>query len=175
MISSIEQHHPYELEIDLGLLTYQVSELLAQHSSSMLQFSPDQIRGFVISGRGILLADPQNQTQLAAFAKLYEWPGHTEENRRLFELGSWIVPQKQRGKGYGEEVLMQTVKRGKQIDPNCQIIAVAEHTNHASQGLMIKKGGIVLPREQWPSNLEIVLQDGTANVVVIDLTNVIAS
>lgn len=162
---------PLETNI-LYELSCQVTDLLGQYPNSMLQFSPHQIMDFVAKGMGTIFVDESKDLQIVAFAKLMQWPGTTAQGAPLFELGSWLVAENYIGQGWGTKVLLDTVKKGKIAKPNAQIIGVAEHNNLKSQQVMIANGGKLLSQDQWPSNLEIVLQDGNAEVVVIDITNV---
>lgn len=153
-------------------LCCQVTDLLGQYPDSMLQFSPHQIMDFVAKGMGTIFVNEGKDFEIVAFAKLMQWPGTTTQGAPLFELGSWLVASNYMGQGWGTKVMLDTVKKGKIAKPNAQIIGVAEHNNLKSQQVMLANGGKLLNPDQWPSNLEIVLQDGKADVVVIDITDV---
>lgn len=162
---------PFESKL-LYDLCCRVTDLLGHYPNSMLQFSPHQIMDFVAKGMGTIFVDEGKDFEIVAFAKLMQWPGTTAQGAPLFELGSWLVATNYMGQGWGTKVMLDTVKKGKVAKPDAQIIGVAEHNNLKSQQVMLASGGKLLNPDQWPSNLEIVLQDGKADVVVIDITDV---
>ena len=153
-------------------LCMQVTQELALHPDTMLQFSATQIWEFIESGMGILIPHPHNPTELAAFAKLYQWPGHNQQGKILYEFGSWVVPAKHQNQEFGKNVLHKIVQQGKYVTPDCQIIGVTEHLNTKPIAVMSQAGGISLAKDQWPSNLKIKLGGGKAQVVVIDVSNI---
>lgn len=159
-------------ETDLGLLCNQVSQQLSLHTDTMLQFSPTQIREFIENGMGILIPHPKHPMELAGFAKLYQWPGYNQQGKVLYEFGSWVVPGKFQGEGFGKDVMSEIVKLGKQLKPDCQIVGVIEHTNSKAITIVTEAGGSILSQIDWPINLKVMLGEGHAQVEVIDVTNI---
>ncbi len=153
----------------------QVSQLLAQHPDTMLQFLPQEIAAYIGKDLGVLVAHPQHKQELAAFAKLYPWPGLNQNGQLLFEFGSWVVPPKYHGQGFGRQVLFATLLKGHQLYPGSQIIGVVEASNQRSEQILLEVGGKLLPQSGWPSNFAVLLQEGAAEIAVIDLSTVIVN
>jgi hypothetical protein len=155
----------------LDSLCVKVSNLLSAHPDTMLQFTPEEIKSYVVSGMGIILTHPNDSKEVAAFAKLFTWGSNNSKGRTVYELGSWIVPCQYQGNGYGEQVLMELIKISKSIDPKSQVIGVVEKSNKKSEHILKKCGGVELHPDEWPSNFQVLLQGGRAEVAVIDITD----
>ena len=162
-------NHP---EADLVSLSQQVSQLLAEHPDTMLQVSAADIQKCIESGLGIIVTHPHHPQELAAFARLFQWPGTNQFGQAVYEFSSWVVPEKYQGQGFGGLMLQQMVAQGKDTFPGCQIIAVIERSNTKAQHILLQAGGMVLSPRAWPSNFQILLQEGQAQIVVMDITHI---
>lgn len=171
MLSNIKEVYTVET-INLDRLSFQVSQMLAQYPNEMLQYSGAEIATYIKTGLGVVLSHPLDPSEMAAFAKLYQWPGINQFGQVVYEFGSWIVPNKYRGQGYGYQAMYQTVARAKELEPNCQVIGVAEIHNHQSFQMMVEAGGTLLLPDEWPSNFQIRLQNGQAQLNIVDITHI---
>lgn len=150
----------------------QVHELLAMYPDTMLANTPEEIIEFISSGQAVMLVDRKNPNQLVAYARLHSWPGINQHDQRLFEFRSWIVKPDFLNQGYGAYVLHQTVALGLGLDLNAQIVAVVEKSSQRALEIFQVAGGKFLDKQEWPSNLKILLQGGATLAEVIDITDI---
>lgn len=167
-----EQMEMIAPEALMNSLANQVVKLLSEHTDTMLQFSAQQILEFVENNLGVMLTNPDCPGELVAFAKLYPWAGKNEKGQLLFELGSWLVAERHQGKKLGGRVLLETMAKGLAFYPGSQFIAVVEAGNLKSQQIIQHFGGKLLAKEDWPSNFQVILQEGQASVLVFDISEV---
>jgi len=154
------------------VLARQAHRLLALYPETMLIDTPKEIVGFMNNGQTVLLVETKNPNELIAYARLHPWPKVNEHGQRLFEFRSWIVKPAYLNQGYGAYVLHQAVALAKGLDLNAQIVAVVEKRSQRALEILQVAGGKFLSREEWPNNLKILLQEGTAPVEVIDITDI---
>ena len=124
------------------------------------------------NGQVVMLVDIKKSVELIAYARLHSWLGVNQRGQRLFEFRSWIVKPDFLDRGYGAYVLHQTAALAKGLDLNAQIVAVVEKSSQRALEILQVAGGKFLEKQEWPSNLKILLQNGAAGVNVIDITNI---
>lgn len=153
-------------------LARQVHQLLDLYPNTMLVNALEEIVDFMINGQVVMLIDTKKPSKLIAYARLHPWSGINQRGQRLFEFRSWIVNPDFLNQGYGAYILHQTVALGRGLDLNAQIVAVVEKSNQRALEILQVAGGKFLDKPEWPSNLRILLQEGTAAVEVIDITDI---
>ena len=116
------------------ICAFGVSDALANHPYTMLQFTPNQIFESIENGRAVVALE-ENLT-FVGFAQLWQY-GFTEGGRQITEFGSWLSFQK----GQGETILREGIKLGKRIDPEAQIVAIVEENNIRAQDILLGCGG----------------------------------
>ncbi len=145
----------------------QVSELLKSQSTTMLQFAPDELLEKYINKGDASALLAYDTGQLIGFAKNHRWPGENENGQSLYEFGSWLVKAEYLGRGYGELLALIASETIREKDPNSQLVAVCSVDNPKPIALLQKLGAREIPK---PSNLDIILGEGNAKVVILDMT-----
>lgn len=145
----------------------QVSTLLGQHKKHMLQFTTDQlVENFMDSGSAVLCLDDHDE--LLGFAKISLWNGLNDQMQLVYEFGSWVVEPKHSNSGYGHQLAILATQTAKEIDPNCQLIAVCAGDNEKAINILLELGASEAVK---PSNVDILLDEGQAQVVILDMSN----
>ncbi len=140
-----------------------VSEELASHPYTMLQFSPESIMDAMQQGRSALALGSDGN--LAGFAQLWQY-GITETGRQILEFGSWLSFQK----GLGEKILRRVVVLGGKIDPDAQIVAIVEEENEKAQTTLIRVGGKIIGTKLQPAIRTVAGE--AAHMKIFDITEV---
>lgn len=153
-------------------LARQVRQLLILYPKTMLIDTPEEIIGFMNNGQAVMLVNTKSPNELIAYARIHPWPGVNQYGQRLFEFRSWIVKPAFLNQGYGAYALHQAVALAKGLDLNAQIVAVVEKNSQRAFEVLQAAGGKALGKQQWPGNLRILLQQGTALTEVIDITEI---
>lgn len=110
-----------------------VSDALALHPYTMLQFTQERIAEVMEQGCSVIAIGEDGQ--LAGFAQLWQY-GFNENGQQILEFGSWLSFQN----GQGQRILLEGLKLGKLIDPEAQIIAIVEEENTRAQEILKKCG-----------------------------------
>jgi hypothetical protein len=156
---------PYPLQLNYA---QQLSEMLAVHTDTMLQFEPEVlVQEYMATGLSAILVHGE---AVISYGKLYPWPGVSTEGKTVFELGSWLTKKGFEKQGYGSQVARELVKLGGKISPNAQIIAVTELHNAKPQEILTELGGV--QTATFPSTFKVLLADGKAELVCFDMTNI---
>lgn len=111
--------------------TDKISQKLAKHKNTMIQYLSEQLYKAMMENRAIVAIDITTN-DLIGFGQLWDY----EKGKK--EFGSWIsyVP------GIGKPVLMAGSSLGYETDPNAQIIAIVEQSNLAPQTSIRNIGGV---------------------------------
>lgn len=155
-------HLPWVRKLQLAT---QISDILKEHTDTMLGYEPEQLIEFMDKGLAVIALGDHDLDKLAAFGRLHPWEGKNERCQTVFEFRTWISTKK----GNGINVLKKAVGLGKLIDADPQIIAIVEAHNDRANQVFTKFGGTKIYR---PGNVSIVLNDGQAEVNCYDLTNI---
>ena len=146
----------------------QVSQLLALHPETMLQFKPeDLVEKFMNIGDAVVIWD-NNADKLIGFAKNFPWPGVNEFGHQVYEFGSWAVAPEYEGNGFGYHLAILALNSAKAKDPKAQLVAVCSVDNPKAITMLKRLGAKEAPK---PQNLQILLGEGKAAVQIIDMTN----
>lgn len=112
---------------------HKISEALLAHPNTMLQYKPDEILDSIQKGWAVVALGKGFQT--VGFAQFWEY-GFNEDGQQILEFGSWLSFRE----GVGGKILKQAISLGKRINPNAQLIAIAEEENLKAQGILKKMG-----------------------------------
>jgi len=149
-------------------IAFAVSDLLKQHQGHMLQFNGYQlVEKFINPGLAVAMWDYQSKT-LMAFAKNAPWPGINEYGQQVLEFGSWITAPGYENKGIGTLMAKAAAITANCFDPNSQLIAVCAGDNTKPIDVLKKLGAIETDK---PSNVQILLGEGQAKVIVLDMSH----
>ncbi|MBI2593860.1 hypothetical protein HYW44_04435 [Candidatus Daviesbacteria bacterium] len=150
------------LEMYAGL----VSEKLAHHPNTMLQYSPPEIFKAMIDRRSVVITNPRTGN-LLAFAQV--WKYGSNDGRDIYEFGSWSAYKDDEYKnGNGRLALLAGPILVREIDPSAQAIAIVEKTNKKAQKIITDFGGIEIEGE-WSPYLRTV-EGETAYMKKFDIT-----
>lgn len=159
-------------QLPIGLktnLAVQASNLLKPYIEHMLQFPPNVLlTEFINTGQSVLIYD-QMGLNLIGFAKNSLWSGFNEQGQPVFEFGSWVVKPGHTDHGYGHYLAKLAIKSAKDLDPNCQLIAVCASDNDKPINILKQLGAFECEK---PSNVKILLGEGQAKVKFIDMTHI---
>jgi len=145
--------------------------LLEAHVYTMLPFTKDELMYNMENGMTIVAFT--QKAHLAGFGQV--WPlnrfwrsGVNLQGQKIIESGTWFSFRG--GEGIGEKIMKETVKLGRSIDPNAQIVAIIEEGNEKAQRLPEKNGAEKIGFKFSPI---IPNQSGNAAFMhVYDITNV---
>lgn len=147
------------------LIAGKVVCLLKKNKKYMLQFSQeDLIKNFFDTGDAVILI---NKNELIGFAKNMPWPGENEKGQKVYEFGSWLVEPKYMGLGYGHHLAFLAADSLKNKDKNAQLIAICDCDKNKPINILKELGAV---ETQKPSNVNILLGEGKAKVVILDLS-----
>lgn len=140
----------------------QVSKALEDHVDTMLQYSPKQIVGIILEGRGIIVIDGVQPQKCVAFAQISPWNDDTGTPVAI-EFRSW----KSWSPGCGIDALYAGVRLSEQKYPGVPIYAVVEASNIKAQQKLLGAKAVIYPG--MPSGMTIELGEGQAQCIVYNL------
>ena len=143
----------------------QVSRALAQHTDTMLQYSPEEIVGIIHEGRAIVVVKPHDHLECVAFAQISPWINEFGVVEAV-EFRSW----KSWSNGKGLVALYGGILLSHQLYPSIPIYAVVEASNSKAQQKLSNAGA--LHYDGMPSGMRIELHEGEASVSVFALSGV---
>lgn len=138
---------PKKRKLELGR---QVSELIATHKETMLQYTARQVEEIINDGRAIVVVD-SSQT-LCAFAQLSPWCNQNGEVKAI-EFRSWIS----NSSGAGLLALKGAAALNQKKYPSVPLYAVIEENNERAQQIVIGIGAKEVP---MPDSIKVVLKAG---------------
>ncbi|MCP6726875.1 MAG: hypothetical protein KJI69_02435 [Patescibacteria group bacterium] len=138
---------PKEEKLELGR---QVSELIATHRETMLQYTVRQVEEIINDGRAIVVVD-SSQT-LCAFAQLSPWCDQNGKAKAI-EFRSWISNRN----GAGLLTLQGAIALNQKKYPSIPMYAVIEEKNIRAQQIVIRVGAKEVP---MPDCMKVVLKAG---------------
>lgn len=144
---------------------FKVSEALAGHPFTMLQFSPDEIVGSI--NRGCAVVALGEELEPVGFAQLWQY-GFNEDGQQILEFGSWLSFRK----GCGERLLMEAICLGKKINPTAQLVAIVEEENLKAQGILRKVGAEEIGAKFSPVIRTV--EGEAACMRIFDITNILS-
>ncbi len=121
-----------------------VSTGLAEHSNTMIQYSPEDLVHSIEDKRTACVLDSRGE--LTAFAQY--WPykvDHTGDEILLglnvFEIGSWLSFTRGKEYSHGRKVFEACWAIGEMAYPNAGFVAVVEEGNQTAANLVKSMGG----------------------------------
>jgi RimJ/RimL family protein N-acetyltransferase len=109
-----------------------------------------------------------DEDKVVSCAKLFPWQEANDNKKGVYEFGSWKTHPDYVKHGLGSQVAYETVKLGKSLGPNVQIVAAIEVTNYHAQQLLMKLGAEQMSKR--PNEAKVLLQEGQADLVWLDMT-----
>lgn len=143
----------------------QVSEALACHKDTMLQYSPAEIVSIIREGRGVIVVEANDCQICASFAQVSPWKNQVG-NVLAVEFRSW----KSWSNGKGLIALYGGILLSQQLYPSVPMYAVVEESNSKAQQKLLSAGA--RPYQGMPQGMKIELHEGDAKVNVFDLTSI---
>jgi len=123
------------------LRTYaeQISQKLATHPSTMIQYSPEFLINAMLSYKSVVAFNGETD-QLVGFGQLWKY------EEKVLEFGSWLALVK----GVGKDIIVAGSKLSQKIEPNNNVIAIVEHSNKIPQICIERLGGKYLRTKTSP-------------------------
>jgi hypothetical protein len=144
-----------------------VSEFLRFRTDTMLQFTPEQLIADYINNKQAVAIVHNGNSELLGFAKNYHWPGKNAEGQNLYEFGSWVVPDTNKGNGCGYKLALLACATAQEQDPGSQLVAVCATSNMKPINILTNLGALEIEK---PINLKLLLGGGATPVKILDMT-----
>ncbi|MGD9129154.1 MAG: GNAT family N-acetyltransferase [Candidatus Woesebacteria bacterium] len=150
------------------IIAKQMVNLLKEHQETMLQPSMTELIENLNTGQVVISWDTENNA-VAGFGRASLWPGKNKKKQKVYEFGSWLVQKEYQGQGIGRKVLYLMIDYLKRENKKLQIIAVCSESNPRPVQVLQLAGAQLTSQ---PSNVKVLLGEGEAKVVFLDLTNI---
>lgn len=110
----------------------------------MLPKNPEDVVTEIENGQAVIL--PGVNGEPIAYCRLLGW-----QNNNYVEVGSLVVEESHRKKGFGAVAIVETVKLATELFPDAKIFALTE--NPQSMALFEKVGGIKMAKNDLPDEV----------------------
>lgn len=143
---------------------FKVSNALAEHPFTMLQYSPEQILESMDQGRSVIALG--KGLEVAGFAQIWKY-GSNKDGQQILEFGSWLSF----GWGYGEKLLLESVALAGRINPKAQLVAIVEWGNIRAQTVFNKVGATEIGSNFSPAIRTV--EGEVASMKIFDITTIL--
>lgn len=153
---------PEKRKLGLG---QQVSELIAEHKATMLQYTAQQVEEIMNESRAVVVIN-SSRNSMCAFAQLSPWCDSSGKVMAT-EFRSWISNRH----GGGLPALRGAVKLNQEKYPGVSMYSVIEENNRRAQRIVMQAGAEEVP---MPNSIKVILKAGDqpAPVRTYDLTKI---
>lgn len=107
----------------------QISRILKGEEEHVLPLTPESINEILDKNSAVVAIENNN---VIGFIKFIDCGFSEQEERRIIEIGSWVVAPTARGRGIGVEMLKELVKLIREKYQNPTIVAIVQKSNKDS-------------------------------------------
>lgn len=149
---------------------YQVSQALAYHRETMLQYTEEQLVEIMREGRAVIVVNPEDHDKCWAFAQISPWT-QTDNNGKIVEKAVEFRSWTSRKPNQGVRALIGAVALSAIRYPGVPLYAVVEFNNVKAQKILTEAGAQTVP---MPSSMNVELKAGEkpAEVITFDLSGI---